>query len=105
MTKSTIKLNHVCKICNKEIYLPDGTIIHGRPLHFSCWKDECKQSRQAEIIEMIDKLSFRSDRFDDDNNEILMIEARELKQQILEEKKSETEKTNRRKTTYKRIRR
>ena len=54
---------------------------------------------------MIDKLSFRSDRFDDDNNEILMIEARELKQQILEEKKSETEKTNRRKTTYKRIRR
>jgi len=56
-------------------------------LHFSCWKDECKQSRQAEIIEMIDKLSFRSDRFDDDNNEILMIEARELKQQILEEKK------------------
>ena len=57
MTKSTIKLNHVCKICNKEIYLPDGTIIHGRPLHFSCWKDECKQSRQAEIIEMIDKLS------------------------------------------------
>jgi len=89
MTKSTIKLNHVCKICNKEIYLPDGTIIHGRPLHFSCWKDECKQSRQAEIIEMIDKeIEYRKRLFKNKESESCVhIALKSLKQQILEEKK------------------
>jgi len=82
MTKSTIKLNHVCKICNKEIYLPDGTIIHGRPLHFLCWKDECRQSRQAEIIEMIDKIL---DYYKESSiSNVLLLR---IKQQILEEKK------------------
>jgi len=81
MTKSTIKLNHVCKICNKEIYLPDGTIIHGRPLHFLCWKDECRQSRQAEIIEMIDKIL---DYYKESSiSNVLLLR---IKQQILEEK-------------------
>ena len=89
MTKSTIKLNHVCKICNKEIYLPDGTIIHGRPLHFLCWKDECRQSRQAEIIEMIDKeIEYRKRLFKNKESESCVhIALKSLKQQILEEKK------------------
>jgi len=85
MTKSTIKLNHVCKICNKEIYLPDGTIIHGRPLHFSCWKDECKQSRQAEIIKMIDKeIEYRKRLFKNKESESCVhIALKSLKQQII----------------------
>ena len=85
MTKSTIKLNHVCKICNKEIYLPDGTIIHGRPLHFSCWKDECKQSRQAEIIEIIDKeIEYRKRLFKNKESESCVhIALKSLKQQII----------------------
>ena len=57
-------------------------------------------SRQAEIIEMINE-RIKSGFTDEGDKWIL----RDLKQQILEEKKSETEKTNRRKTTYKRIRR
>ena len=59
-----------------------------------------KASRQAEIIEMINE-RIKSGFTDEGDKWIL----RDLKQQILEEKKSETEKTNRRKTTYKRIRR
>ena len=85
MTKSTIKLNHVCKICNKEIYLPDGTIIHGIPLHFSCWKDECRNSRQAEIIEMIDKeIEYRKRLFKNKESESCVhIALKSLKQQII----------------------
>ena len=85
MTKSTIKLNHLCEICNKEIYLPDGTIIHGRPLHFLCWKDECRQSRQAEIIEMIDKeIEYRKRLFKNKESESCVhIALKSLKQQII----------------------
>jgi len=83
MTKSTIKLNHVCKICQKEIYLPDGTIIHGRPLHFLCWKDECRNSRQAEIIEILTKECYCSDY----NPKCMYCFVKEKLQQILEKKK------------------
>ncbi|MEK6880788.1 MAG: hypothetical protein AABY22_14310 [Nanoarchaeota archaeon] len=35
-----IKLNHTCQICKKELYISEGTIIEGRPLHFKCYRDE-----------------------------------------------------------------
>lgn len=32
-----IRLNHNCKICKKPIYIGDGTIINGVPMHFECF--------------------------------------------------------------------
>ena len=47
--KNKIKLNHPCEYCKEIIYIGDGTIIEGKPLHFKCYKKKALLSQLEEI--------------------------------------------------------
>ena len=56
--KKGIKLNLSCEYCKKIIYIEDGTIIEGKPLHFECYKKKALLTQTEEIIKEIDNLIF-----------------------------------------------